>query len=87
MQLATCTSLKLYTYGNVDAYKYRGANDVRTDDRHVYIRRIFTVVRLMWGSLRLTPISTTIEMQSINGASLRVLDSSIERIALKTFES
>ena len=25
-------------------------------------------------------------MQSINGASIRVLDSSIERIALKTFE-
>ena len=29
----------------------------------------------------------TREMQSINGASLRVLDSSIERIVLKTFES
>ena len=29
----------------------------------------------------------TREMQSINGASLRVLDSLIERIALKTFES
>ena len=27
------------------------------------------------------------DMQSINGASLRVLDSSIERIVLKTFES
>ena len=31
--------------------------------------------------------SNTREMQSINGASLRVLDSSIERIVLKTFES
>ena len=29
----------------------------------------------------------SIEMQSINGASLRVLDSSIEIIALKTFQS
>ena len=29
----------------------------------------------------------TREMQSINGASLRVLNSSIERIVLKTFES
>ena len=32
-------------------------------------------------------VSITREMQSINGASLRVLDSSIERIVLKTFES
>ena len=32
-------------------------------------------------------ILNTIEMQSINGASLRVLDSSIERIVLKAFES
>ena len=29
----------------------------------------------------------TREMQSINGANLRVLDSLFERIALKTFES
>ena len=29
----------------------------------------------------------TREMQSINGASIRVLDSSIERIVFKTFES
>ena len=29
----------------------------------------------------------TREMQSINGVNLRVLDSSIERIVLKTFES
>ena len=43
------------------------------------------IVSNRWDLLRLAPI--TREMQSINGVSLRVLGSLMERIAFKTFES